>query len=122
MVKDSSLGGWWFRINCNLGCYLIEFSKFSPQKRNLPSSLPKQLPSGEYILYVNTDIPDIPQRFGGLQVLSNRIGFVRDMFISYYSLGTLKRIKPKFRKKLANLSNKWRFKVPGTITFKKKIS
>ena len=44
------------------------------------------------------------------------------MFISCYSSGTLKRMKPKFRKKLANLSYKWRFKVPETITFKKKIS
>ena len=40
------------------GCYLIEFGKFSPQKRNLPSSLRKYLPSGEYILYITTDFLD----------------------------------------------------------------
>ena len=43
------------------GCYLIEFGVFSPQQRNLPSFLRKELPSGEYILYIITDLTDIPQ-------------------------------------------------------------
>ena len=58
-------------------------------------------------------------RFGGLHVSSNRIVFVREIIISYYStsLGTLQQMKSEFKKKkLAFL------KVPGVITFKKRFS
>ena len=58
--------------------------------------------SGEYILYITSDLFDITTvRLDRCQIPSSRIDFVREIIINSYSIimGTPNKIKSKFKKK-----------------------
>ena len=73
-----------------------------PPKLEFTIPPPNIIISGEYILYITSDLFDITTvRLDRWQVPSRRIGFVRELIISSYSIimGTLNKIKSKFKEK-----------------------
>ena len=68
--------------HCILGCYLIELGE---EFTLLPSKIITLWKV--YIIHNHWFSLYTTARFGGLQVPSSRIGFVRDMYVSCYMLG-----------------------------------